>query len=529
MNNLKSKIINNINIVDKISEYVNVEKKGQNYACICPFHQDTNPSLIINEDKKIFKCFVCDTGGSVITFISKFKKISFEKAEEELALELGLDIKIKEITSSEYLLKDIMNFYIKNLELSSLAEGARKYLSTDRKMKKNSIEKFKLGYSSNDNALKEYLEFKVNNTKKYTQFEIDKLEVFNSVNKDFFNNRIVFPIFNYNGNISGFSGRELNEGTIKYLNSKESEVFKKQKLLYNLHNVSIENSNYICLFEGYMDVIAADKLGINNSIATMGTALSLEQIKLLKKTKIKNLYIGFDSDKAGQKAIEKSSLLLLENGFNVKIMNFGKYKDLDEMEREEKIKKEDILSVLEEYALYYVRISKISTLDEKTSVIKKVKEILYTYKDKIKKEVLSEEIAKRLNIEVKLLTDGNDMEYNQKRINNFQIKSNVSLPEDIEKLIICLSLEDKKKFLEAKELKDKNELFFYIYEKEFNIITKAYKENEKINIIDLINESEVFLDIIEYSKNFITSDELTPIDIIRDKKNNKKNMVKLFK
>jgi len=311
---------NKVDIVDIVSEYISLSKKGKNFWGICPFHEDTNPSMSISPEKQLFKCFVCGTAGGPIKFLSLIKKVSYATALEELANKVGVEFKSRKrerIYSERELRlfeinKDAMNFFQYSLSLPE-GENALKYIKS-RGLSQEVIETFSIGYAPKS-GLKDFLI-----KKGHDEADLINLSLINTQGKDFFWDRLIFTIKDEDNNIIGFSGRDLsNKAQAKYINSGESEIFKKSKVIYNFNQVKnfLNKDKLIYINEGFMDVIAMHRAGLRNSVALMGTSLTKEHIKVLSKFKIR---LFLDSDKAGINATIKSVRILLENKINVEVV-----------------------------------------------------------------------------------------------------------------------------------------------------------------------------------------------------------------
>lgn len=299
-----------VNIVDVIQNYLPVEKKGKNYFAICPFHDDHNPSLSISPEKQIYMCFVCGASGNVFNFVMNYENISFTSAVIKVANLVGINLDIKqdkkEIVKSNkydsyYKIFNIVSKYYQNNLNSVYGTKALEYLEK-RNIKKDVIKEFEIGLSLNDNLVSKLL-----SSKGYDLHNLEELGLCGVKDKflyDIFRNRIMFPLKDSLGNVVGFSGRIYNgEKDSKYINSKESVIFKKGKTLYNYKNASKEakERKQIIIVEGFMDVIRLYTIGIKNVVATMGTAITKDHVSLIMKLS-KNVVLLFDGDKAGEKA-----------------------------------------------------------------------------------------------------------------------------------------------------------------------------------------------------------------------------------
>jgi len=329
-NELVTEIQNRCDIVDVISKYVTLTKRGKNYFGLCPFHDDHNASMSVSPDKQIYKCFSCGESGNVFTFVSKYNQISFNEAVSLLGQDKGYNVRVdsfienknqKDYEIYEYAVK----LYQNNL-YSSLGKTAIQYLES-RKIDKDTIKKFKIGLSLSKSMVTEYL---VN--KKYDINRLIDLGITNENNKDKFLNRIMFPLFDLKGNVVAFSGRIYNtKDNSKYINTMETDIFKKGSILYNYHNAkdNLKKTDYVIVMEGFMDVIRASTIGINNCVATMGTAFTKEHINLLNKM-TNNIILCFDGDRAGEDATIASLKMLEEANIIPRIVRLPENLDPDE-------------------------------------------------------------------------------------------------------------------------------------------------------------------------------------------------------
>lgn len=323
-------------IVDVVSRHINVVKKGRNYFAICPFHNDTNPSLSISRDKQIFKCFVCNEAGNVFTFIQKYKKIPYMRAVKEVADIVGIEFKLAEQKQTEVInikvkvlydiLKDALMFY-KN----SLASNQKSYEYCEtRNLSAKILDDFNVGYSPDFDKLINYLL-----SKGYSKEDIFKSGIAienNGELKDRFAHRLVFPITDINGNVVAFSGRIIEESDMaKYVNSPETEVFIKGNTLYNYANalphIKKEKKMYIC--EGFMDCIALSKAGIYNAVALMGTAFTKEHLKIFKYLGVE-IILTLDADDPGNINANKLANELMD--LDVKVSVVPSYKDVKDID-----------------------------------------------------------------------------------------------------------------------------------------------------------------------------------------------------
>ena len=315
--NIINRIIEEVDIVDTVASYIALTPKGKNYWAVCPFHDDSNPSMSVSREKKFFKCFSCGTSGNVISFVQKYEHISYTDAAIKLAKKIGVDI--DEFDTPEYrknkqfyqAMDEAKNFY--QFYLNNTAEGlkAKLYLE-ERNINQDIIDKFQIGLAPSSN---DYL-YKALSEKNIGLIEQSDLglvrEKENGEIYDVFRNRIIFPIANNEGQVVGLSGRIYleNDKNSKYLNSQENDIFHKGDILYNYHLsvLPAKKKDEIFVFEGFMDVIAAHKAGVDNAVATMGTALTKNHIKSLNSL-TQNIVLCFDGDEAGISATKKAAEL----------------------------------------------------------------------------------------------------------------------------------------------------------------------------------------------------------------------------
>ena len=294
-------------IVDIIGERIPLVKKGKNFFGICPFHDDTNPSMSVSREKQIYTCFTCHATGNVFKFLMDYEKMSFPEALKYLGDRVGVDtnsVRLKKVNNNNdkyYEMYDFATKYYQNNILSPAGSMARTYLSK-RGIDKDIIKKFEIGLSLPNNADLTELLLK----KKYDIVDLNKAGLTNS-NYDVYKDRIMFPLFDINGKVVGFSGRIYKDSQDnKYLNTKETPIFVKGEQLYNYH-IAKEKARilkYVIIMEGFMDVIRASTIGYENVIALMGTALTHEQMKLIKRLS-NNIILCLDGDNPGKAAAYK--------------------------------------------------------------------------------------------------------------------------------------------------------------------------------------------------------------------------------
>lgn len=333
------------NILDVISAFVQLKKSGNNYFGLCPFQAEKTPSFSVSEDKQIFHCFSCGRGGNVFKFLMDLQGLSFPEAVVKVAEMQGIEL------SKDYLSKNTGHVNNGNQELiklhedasklyhhilmnTEIGEPALKYLQA-RGLTKSTIEYYQLGFAPKNKILEEFFKQKNISTDLLRKSGLFAENDAGNL-KDRFFNRIIFPIKNNNGSIVAFSGRVFDEDNqAKYLNSPETDIFNKRKVLFNFSNAKdeIRKQYSVILFEGFMDVISAFQSGVKNGIASMGTSLTNDQVYQIKRH-TKHLYICYDGDAPGQNAINRALKLLQNSQLKLGVIQMPKGVDPDEYRKQ---------------------------------------------------------------------------------------------------------------------------------------------------------------------------------------------------
>lgn len=325
-------------IVDVISGYVRIQKKGSNYMGLCPFHNEKSPSFSVSASKQIYHCFGCGAGGNVYTFLMNYENFTFQEAVKELADRAGVELPEIEY-SAEYkkeadkktvlleINKEAAKYFYYQLRQEQGKLGYR-YLS-GRQLSDETIKKFGLGFANKtSNDLTLYLRKKGYTDEQIIQAGLATADERFGVHDKFWN-RVIFPIMDINHRAIGFGGRVMGEGTPKYLNSPETPVFDKSRNLYGLNFARTARKDNIILCEGYMDVIALYQAGFTQAVASLGTAFTAGQANLLRRY-TENVLLAYDSDGAGTNAALRAIGILREVGLTGKIIDLKPYKDPDE-------------------------------------------------------------------------------------------------------------------------------------------------------------------------------------------------------
>lgn len=405
-NEIINEIRNKTDIVDVVSRYVNLTKKGKNYIGVCPFHDDHSPSMSVSPEKQIFTCFSCGATGNVFTFVSDFEKISFSDAVrllgEKAGISIGNNTYIGNSKRDEYFdIYDNANKFYQNSLFTNLGKNAIQYLK-NRNIDRDTIKKFGIGLSVQKLSLTDYLKNK--------NYSIDKLidvGLTNDNGNDIFINRIMFPIYDLAGNPVAFSGRIYNtKDTSKYINTKETDKFKKGKILYNYHIAKehLKKNDSVIIMEGQMDVIRASTIGVNNCIATMGTALTRDHKSIIKNM-TSNVILCFDGDSAGEKATISAIELLEDTGIDIKIVRLPNDMDPDEY----------IIKEGKDSFLYQIS-NATNLIDYKMELLKKNKDFgnikdISSYVNSALKELVYEKDDIVVELNLKKLATSFDIDY----------------------------------------------------------------------------------------------------------------------
>ena len=324
-------------IVDVISQYVNLKKKGANYFGLCPFHNEKSPSFSVSPGKQMYYCYGCGAGGNVITFVMEYANYSFVEAVKMLADRVGITLPEVEYTKEAKAAADLKNTL---LEINRLAANYFYYqlkqphgkIGYDylkrRQLTDETIKRFGLGFANKtSNDLYQYMR-----SKGYSDAILKETGLFFIEERgahDKFWNRVMFPILDVNNRVIGFGGRVMGEGEPKYLNSPETKLFDKSRNLYGLNYARTSRAKYMLICEGYMDVIALHQAGFTNAVASLGTAFTSQHAVLLKRY-TDQVVLTYDSDGAGVRAALRAIPILKEVGMSVKVLDMKPYKDPDE-------------------------------------------------------------------------------------------------------------------------------------------------------------------------------------------------------
>ena len=527
-------------IVDIVSQYVVLKRTGRNYMGLCPFHKEKSGSFCVSPDKQIFHCFGCGVGGNVFHFISKIENLNFKESVEMLANRVGVELPVssnsaeddkREILKSRVyeVNKCAAEFYHENL-YKPTAKPGQEYVKK-RHLDNKTLKAFKIGYSGRFNEL--YTELK---SKGFTEEEILASCL---VNKnpdgkfiDRFRNRLMFPIFDTHERVIAFGGRVLDDSKPKYINSPEDIVYSKGRHLFAFNIARKYNSKTIIMVEGYMDAVSLHQRGIHNAVASLGTALTEAQGRLLRRS-CEKVIIGYDADGAGQAATLRGLEILQNLGCDIRILQIEGAKDPDEFvvkygpERFQ-MYVDKAISLVEFKVKMLKKSLDLDNVNDKIKFLNEVAKIVAKVENSMEREVYVDKIS----LEYKVSKDAIYAEINKLLYANSRTEQklekkvvpvkNVSIQQDeqpvdvktkrLESLVIYLLINyPDKSFERLKKLIDNNVIKI---ERNKAIINKLYEEHEKGNI-NIENILDLFEDeiTVNYLSGIMSSDfEITDVD-----------------
>lgn len=504
-----SEIRSRVDIVDIVSETVNLTRKGNRYWGKCPFHQEKTASFCVTPEKNMFYCFGCNTGGDIFTFLMKRDNIDFPEAIEILALKAGIE-RTKKVSKQDFSNKkkvlainlEVAKYY--HQCLINTSNKAINYLSK-RNISKEMAEKFHLGFANESwNSLEDYMLKKGYSAKDLEIAGLVKRSDKTNRYFDLFRNRLIFPIFAYNGDIVGFGGRVLDGSNPKYLNSPETKIFSKRKNLYGLYQAkdSIRRSNQVILVEGYIDCIKLNQYGITNVVASLGTAFTNEQAELIKKY-AEEVIILYDGDEAGQRETLKIIEVFSKDDIKIDIVTLPGSIDPDEYL--DLYGKEDFLQFLKNNRINYIEfklnryLNKKNTLyiEDKAKIINNLKPDLIKLDSQIERDYYVKIIAQKLKVQENViyqeisqnrnLTWREGIKRNKKQI----IRDNIHYVNyTFEEKLLAQMLKDDEVFT---KVIDANAIEFFTNPdlKKLAYIIKDYKNESETALDQIIREQKL--------------------------------------
>lgn len=529
----KNEILENSDIVAIIGDYVDLKKSGNSYKGLCPFHNEKTPSFTVDDRKQLFHCFGCGEGGDVVSFIMHKEGLSYIDSMKYLAKKAGIKLDDTKSSRENKILnryydinKDIMMYFYKNL----LTNKACQIYLKNRGFRSNIVNTFMLGFAKNSwDDLLSYVK-----KKDYLLDDIENLGLIkksqNGKYYDKYRNRLIFPIINHYGKVIGFGGRSIDSTMPKYLNSPESQVFKKRYNLYGLNIFKKQSNKDIILVEGYMDVIGLNNQGIDQAVASLGTSLTSDQAKLLKRY-AKNVYICYDEDNAGIKATDRAIEILLDEGIKPNIISLEKGLDPDDFVK--KYGRDAFIKKMDEASdVYNYKYNKILDLyaeskdNEKFEKLNLFIEFLSSIKSDLTREIFINNVSKLFDIDKSTLKESvlkyndnykktyknqnKDSFYNKNDFKNFNTNQNTII-ERKKYSVSTNELETLRLYLNQKDEYDENKDFFdqvIVDEKLLEI--KQYIDKNGFDKIseNFSNDYQFIIDYIKDKSNKIVGNEL---------------------
>ncbi len=504
-NDLANTIRSKVDIVDIIGERIPLIAKGKNYFGVCPFHDDTNPSMSVSRDKQIYTCFSCHATGNVFTFLMNYEHMDFKQVLKYLGDRVGINtgnIQIKKKTTKYDKFYEAYQFalkYYQNNLNSSIGKTAKEYLKK-RNINEELIKEFEIGLSlESKDDLTKLLE-----SKSYDLVLLNRIGL--STDKhDIYNDRIMFPLYDISGKVVGFSGRIYKDnGQNKYLNTKETEIFKKGEMLYHYHIAKEEcrKKNSVIVMEGFMDVIRASSIGIKNTVALMGTALTKEQLQLIKRLS-RTIILCLDGDDPGVQATLKIGEEFQKEGIETKVLMLPNPDDPDSFilkNGEERFK--NLLDASLNYTDFKMLKLKekvdFRSDEEKANYINKVIEETSKLEDEIRREVILKRLAKEFDIGYNTL----EMRLNRLLSNKEEKKKSQFIPPKI--------TQKKDKYTKAFE-----QIIYFMLNNDW-IITQVEKERL---VFPTEGMRSTCTEIIYYYKQYGTINVADFYTYVQDKEN----------
>ena len=476
---------NYLDVVDVISQFLDLKKSGANFKACCPFHGEDTPSFVVSPTKQIYHCFGCGVGGDSIKFLMEYEKLSYPETIEKLAsmynFTLSYDDSNQKIKDTK-VIEAVKNFFQNNF---SVNEAMKEYVR-NRGISDFSAEKFEIGYASSSNDTVNFVKSNHYNINDAIEFGI----IDNGENGLYsrFIERVIFPIYSITGKLVGFGGRTTTNHNAKYINSPQTPIFNKSKLLYGYHLAKerIYKSKEIIVCEGYLDVIMLHQARFNNAVATLGTALTKEHIPLLRRGEPK-VILAYDGDNAGQNAAFKASVMLSQNGFDGGVVIFKGGLDPADMvknQRNEELHKMFLEPInFINFAIdYIVSQFNINEPIQKQKALDQANEYLQSLSE-LNQDEYRRYIAQKLNIRENLIKVSNT---NRRTNENSRVKI------DIAELCIIRSILDKPQRLDM-VLDIIDTTMFEFHQEEFLILLEDINDT-RLNQISLNDKLEIYDD-----------------------------------
>ena len=516
----------NNDIVEIISQYVHLTRKGRNYFGLCPFHNEKSPSFSVSPERQIFHCFGCGVGGNIYTFLMKIEGIGFKDAIEQLAEKANIQLprienpeedRKEELKAKIYKINQFTaEFYHQNL-YKPTAKNAQEYVKK-RKLTQNTLETFKIGFSGKYDELYKSLKNQGFGEKEILE---SGLVIKNDRGQfiDMYRNRFMIPICDVRGRVIAFGGRVLDDSKPKYINSPENVVYSKGRHLFGLNVAKKDCSKKLLIVEGYMDAISLYQRGITNVVAALGTALTEQQGWLLRKS-TEQVILGFDADGAGQTAVARSMEILQKMGCDMRVLQIEGAKDPDEFvlkfgEGRFKLAMDNAISLVEFKVKNLSKNINLENASDKIKFLNEIAKILAKVDNTMEREIYIDKIASNYQISKEAIyAEVNKLIYTSSKTENLLqsktaknpvVKKNEKEEKDVgidlkrrEDTIIALLLDANEKIFQ--KIKEKITPQDFKDETNKKIAIKLYKEleNQDVNVNKLIDEFD------EQTQNHIT-------------------------
>ena len=500
-------------VVDVISSYVKLQKKGSNYMGLCPFHNEKSPSFSVSGSKQMYHCFGCGVGGNIFTFIMEYENFTFTEAVKVLADKAGVTLPEGEYSEEERKKADTKSQLLAIYKLAATYHYYQMYntpkgkIAYDylkgRNLSDDTIKKFGLGYSNVSGGLYGYLK-----SKGYEDTLLKMSGLFSYNEKsgvyDKFWNRVMFPIMDVNNKVIGFGGRVMGDSKPKYLNSPETLLFDKSRNLFGMNIARTSRRKNIIICEGYMDVIALHQAGFNNAVASLGTALTGMQANLIKRY-TENVLLTYDSDEAGVKAALRAIPILKDVGLTIKVIDMRPYKDPDEFIKNMGTDafEERINSAIGWFDYEVDAMSgnyDLKDPESKTKFFNELAKKMLEFNEEIERNNYAEAIARKYNIDFnnfkKLINQhGARNIVKSENTNNFSKKDDkISAKRDMikeaQKLLLTWFVEDKRLFEILKDIITAEDFNDTLYYKAASILFSQYYETNDVTPAKIVNAFE---------------------------------------
>lgn len=501
-------------VVDIISSYVSLKKKGSSYFGLCPFHSEKSPSFSVSREKQMFYCFGCGKGGNVFTFLMEYENFTYQEAIEYLAERANVDLPKKELSPQEKAEADYRGIlremntnaanYFYRLLFHEHGKKGYEYLRK-RKISDETIKKFGLGYSD---IYRDDL-YRFLRSKGYSDEQLKNsglVEIYEQGGQDKFWNRVMFPIVDMNGKVIGFGGRVMGDGEPKYLNSKETALFQKKRNLYGLQFARKSKRQGMIICEGYMDVISMHQAGFDNAVASLGTAFTEQQAQLIKRY-TNRVYLAYDSDGAGVKAALRAIEICQNVDLSIRVITMEPYKDPDEFIKN--LGKEEYeLRIERAISGFMFKVKNLSKNydqndpESKTQFQREVAKLLAEIQEKMERTNYIEAVSNEYFIDKELLTEyvnnyGNGLS-RQKEFKQIEEKVNrersqtKQITEEKKKEtgqnLLTWMIQDKKIFEEAKLIVQPEDFLDDLMRKVATMVYDQYENNDLVNTARIINQ-----------------------------------------